>query len=357
VYFKVDAQVLKKLCRVFHPGIYSISFNSHSGGPGHVRVNAYDGATFMEAFFDAVVIDEGGSIFSAEYIDRLTRVDGEVVVRYEDGGITLRDGLRPFHIPCSVPEGPYLMPENINAKGSITIELSQLKRLFNRVRFATGMPKTGGFDLNYVLREFGEYIRAVGCDRRTLAIAKVLQGSPYQGRFLLPKLGVEVISRLDGDLAVLTIYDTGIGVEVVGDIIFSTYIPEHRGNFPGYLEILKFPVYTTMTCSHSELDSILADILLHSEILHMTFAYRSYAKLPPRFRARDGKGAHVERIAGQWQGRDLKIRANARVTANAIEHISGRLTFRFSHDRGSFSIMNEEQDFIAVLQPYAPERK
>jgi len=116
-------------------------------------------------------------------------------------------------------------------------------------------------------------------------------------------------------------------------------------------------VETTMTCSHAEISSILADVLLHSEEMRMGFTFRSYAKLPPRFRAHDGNGAYVERTTGQWGGRDLKIRANARVIANAIEHISGKLTFGFSHDRGSFLITNEEQDFVAVLQPYAPERK
>ena len=353
--FKVEAPILKSLCRVFHISEYPLAFDAHPGDPGHVRVSAYDGAKFMQGSFDALVIEEGEVIFSSKYLDRVVRLEGTVTMRYLNEDIMIRDDLRPFHIPLMIPAGPYLMPENKRPLGSITIELDALKTLIRRVRFATGVGEKTGFDC--VLLEFGDFIKAVGCDRRTLAVAKVLQGSPYKGRFLLPKQGLDVLSKLDGDMTTLTLYNGGIGLSVGGEVMFDIYIPERGAPFPSYEEILKIPVNTTMRCSQEELMSVLSDMRLHSEEVSIAFTYTSYAKQPPRFRARDDDGAHMERSCGRWEGRDLKVKANARVIEHAIENISGTVTFRFSNDLGPFSISNDKDDYIAVLQTYAPGRK
>jgi DNA polymerase III sliding clamp (beta) subunit (PCNA family) len=355
VNFKVDAPTLKKLCRVFPAGEYPISFHAHPGDPGHVCVSAYDGIKFIQGSFDAMVIEAGEVIFSSEYLDRAVRLEGPVTMRYLNEDITIKDDVRPFHIPLITPDGPYLMPENKMPLGSITIELDAIKTLIRRVRFATGVGEKSGFDC--VLLEFGDFIRAVGCDKRTLAVAKVLQGSPYKGRFLLPKQGLDVISKLDGYMATLTLYGRGIGISVGGEVMFDIYIPERGATFPSYEEILKIPVNTTMRCSQEELMSVLSDMRLHSDEVSMTFTYASYAKQAPRFRARDDNGAHMERSCGRWEGRDLKVKANARVIEQAVENISGTVTFGFSNDLGPFSISNDRNDYVAVLQSYAPGRK
>ncbi len=353
--FKAEAQTLKKLCRVFHAGEYPIAFRAHLGDPGHVCVSAYDGVKFIQGSFDALVIEAGEVISSSKYLDRVVRLEGSVTMRYLNEDIMIKDGIRLFHIPLITPDGPYLIPDDRKPLGSITMELDAIKMLIRRVRFATGSGEKTGFDC--VLLEFGDFIRAVGCDKRTLAVAKMLQGSPYRGTFLLPKQGLDVISKLDGDMTTLTLYERGIGISVGGEVMFDIYIPEREGPFPIYEEILKVPVNTTMRCLKEELMSVLSDVRLHSDEVSMVFTYVSYAKQAPRFRARDDNGAHMERSCGQWEGRDLRIKANARVIEQAVGNISGTVTFSFSNDLGPFSISNDKDDYIAVLQSYAPGRK
>ena len=356
--FKVEAQTLKKLCRVFHTGEYPISFEAHLGDPGHVCVSAYDGIKFMQGAFDADVIEEGEVILSSKYLDRVGPLEGTVMMRCLNKEVTLRDAIRPFHVPLITPAGPYLMPENKKPLGSITIELDEIKKLIGRVRFATGTKETMGFGFDCVFLEFsGDFIKAVGCDRRTLAVAKVPQGSPYRGRFLLPKQGLEVISKLDGHMTTLTLFDRGVMLSVEGEIMFEIYIPERRGNFPSYEDILKIQANTTMRCSRDELLSVLADMSLHSNEVSIAFTFTSYAKQPPRFRARDPHGAHMERFTGQWEGRDLKVKVNAEVIERAVENISGIVTFRFSNDEGPFSITSEDDNFVSVLLPYSCAEK
>jgi hypothetical protein len=65
----------------------------------------------------------------------------------------------------------------------------------------------------------------------------------------------------------------------------------------------------------------------------------------------------LERSCGRWEGRDLKVKANARIIEQAVENISGDVTLRFSNDLGPFSISNDKNDYIAVLRTYAPGRK
>lgn len=356
--FTVDAGLLKKACAVFHDGEYPVLFRAYMGEPGHVCMNGFDGHKYMEASFDAFVIDPGEILISCEYLNRVERLQGEVLMRYYNDDVLLKDNLRPFHIPLiTAPNGPYLMPENNIPQGSISIEVEELKKLIKRVRFATGLSEGLGF--TYIILEFGEFIKAVGCDKRTIAVAKVLQGSQYEGRFRLPKQGLEVISRLEGDLATLTIFQRGIGVEVRGDVMFNIYVPERSGPFAAYEEAMNIPVNTTMTCQQEELMSVLSDVRLHSDIVSILLTFNSYVKQPPRFRSRDKNNAYILRPLsdGKWDGRELKVKTNARVLEQAIENIKGAVTFKFSNDLGFFTITSEGNDYVALLPTYSPGRK
>lgn len=353
---RVDAQILKKLCRIFHVADYAVSFKAHFGEPGLMTVCAYDGIKFMRAAFDALVSEEGEAILSARYLDRVERLEGEVIMRYLKDDVLLKDSVRPFHIPLVVPGGPYTMPENKKAKGTVTLALDDLKTLIRRVRFATGVMESANLDC--VLLNFGECVEAVGCDRRTAAIAKIKQDDRYKGQFLLPKQASDVLGKLEGDTAVLTLYNGGIDIGVGGDVSFNIYVPERSGLFPSYQQMFETTANTTMVVPQGKLMSVLSDMRLHSDEMFLSFTYESYAKRPPRFRARDLNGAHMERFAGKWHGRDMKLTVNARVLEQAVENISGEVTFRFANNGAAFSITSEDGNYVAILMPYAPsERK
>ena len=355
--FHVDAALLKRLYRVFQSGSHSISFNAQSGENDYVSVSGYDGFKYMNATFNADVYDGGEVIIPARYLLVIPYLEGRVLVNYLNSDkLSLRDPVRQFLIPRDIPAGPYLMPER-KTLGSITVELKELKTLIKRVRFATGIDDRMGFDC--VLLQFGDYIKAVGCDRRTVAVARMQQGSPYRGKFLLPKKALEVISNLDGDMVTLTLHPNGVGLSVAGEIMVDIYMPERGGHFPPYEGLLDVPVNTTLQCGQDDLASILADMRLVSDKVNIKCGHEGYVKLFARFRARDESDAAVERFlkGGNWEGADLKVNVKGKVVEQAIENIAGVVTFRFSNDMGPFSITSEDDNFVAVLMPYSGAEK
>ena len=97
--FTVDAGLLKKVCTIFHTGEYPVLFRAYMGDPGHVVLNGFDGYKYMEAAFDAFVIDPGELFISSQYLDRFGRLEGTVLMSYLGDDLTLKDETRPFHIP------------------------------------------------------------------------------------------------------------------------------------------------------------------------------------------------------------------------------------------------------------------
>lgn len=355
--FHVDASVLKRLCRVFHSGTHPISFNAYLGDHNYVSASGYDGFKYMHATFNADVYDGGEVIIPARYLSVIPYLEDRVLMHYlTSDKLSLRDPARQFLIPSEKPDRPYLMPERMTL-GSITVELKELKTLIKRVRFATGIDDRLGFDC--VLLQFGDHIKAVGCDRRTVAVARMQQGSPYCGKFHLPKRALEVITDLDGDMVSLTFHPNGVGLSVVGEIMVDIYMPERVGHFPSYEALLDVPVNTTLQCRQDDLASILADMRLVSDKVNIKCGHEGYVKLFARFRARDESDAAVERYlkGGNWDGADLKVNVKGRVVEQAIEHIAGVVTFRFSNDMGPFSITSEDESFVAVLMPYSGAEK
>ena len=311
----------------------------------------------MQATFNADVYDAGEVIIPARYLSVIPYLEDRILVHYlTSDKLSLRDSTRQFIIPRENPEGPYLMPER-RTLGSITVGLNELKTLVRRVRFATGIDDRLEFDC--VFLQFGDYIKAVGCDRRTVAVAKMQQGSPYCGKFLLPKKALEVITDLDGDMVALTFHPNGVGLSVAGEIMFDIYMPERTGNFPHYEPLLDVSVNTTFKCNREDLASVLADMRLVSDKVNVKCGHEGYVKLFARFRARDESDASVERFlkGGNWEGADLKINIKGKVVEQAIEHITGAVTFRFSNDMGPFSITSEDGNFVAVLMPYSAAEK
>lgn len=360
---RVDALILKRLFKVFRPGDYSLSFSAHLGDPGHVTACAYDGIKFIRATFDALVSEEGEAILSSKYLDRVERLEGEVLVRCFNEEFLLKDKLRPFYIPVVGPTGPYAMPENKVVEGIVSLTLDALKLLVRRVKFATGVMKSANLDC--ILFKFGGCIKAIGCDRRSVAVAKTEQTGVYEGQFILDKQAADVIGLLDGGKTTLTFYNgggnieanRGIGIQVEGDITFHVYIPERSGSFVSYEGALSPSMNSTLVVKQPDMMSVIADMRLHSDEMEICLAYESYVKRAPRFKARDAEGAHMARYTGTWEGNDIKLKVNARVIEQAIENISGEVTFGFSNHQGAYSIRAADGRYMAILKPYANERK
>ena len=348
---RIDSEMLKKLYKVFKTGkdgAVNAVFTALEAG--HVTAEIFDGIKFIKAAFDAKVEVPGRLTFPAKYLNLFSLFEGEATISLAQKKIVIQDGIRAFNVPIVAAEEIGGIPEGTPA-GSITVSLSELKGLIKKVMFATGSADDYSFDC--IKFAFGDDIEAVGCDRRAVAIAKMPQGSPYKGSFLFPREGLDVISRLDGDMATLTIYASGMGISVEGEIMFDVYIPQRAGKFPAYKDLLGFQPKTMMICSQDELVSVLEDMKRISEEVAISFAVSNFAKQPPRFRAHDDKNAAAIRaLKSDWEGEELKIKVNARMLALAIENLSGPISFGFSNFMAPFSVRSGEE-FVAILSVYS----
>lgn len=325
--------------------------------PPHVVLMTYDGVKFVQCSMDANVHEGGEVVFPAQYLGLLNVVEGVVSVRCS-GSMEIKDGVRSFRVTLQPShEGVCMSMPAVEQLGSLTVELPKLQTLIKRVRFATGTAESQGFDR--VLLGFGEEIRAVGCDRRSIAVARLLQGSPYKGEFLLPKEGLDVLGRLSGDLCTLTIYRSGVAVTVDGEVMFDIYVPEHSCKFPNVDESLDHAVNTTMKCDRDELYSVLRDTRAVSDKVNINLGYHGYVKQFPKFTSRDDNNAQAKRTLkkAEWDGEELRLQVNARVLMQAIEHLEGEVELRFLGHNGPYSVCSGDE-FVALLLPYAAgERK
>lgn len=343
----VDADILKKLAKLFKPGkeLHNLTFTAEDG---HASASMFDGIKYIKAAFDAKVETQGQVIFPSKYLSLFPIFEKEVSFTLQKK-ISVKDGVRSFEIPLMTGIEPVGMPD-LPSMGSITVSLADIKRLIKKVMFATGTEDD--YDFDCIKLVFGDQIEAVGCDRRTLAVAHMPQGSPYRGDFLFPKEGLDVISRLEGDIATLTVYPTGMGISVGGELMVDIFLPQHAGKFPTYGELFEFEPKTTMTCQQADLVSVLEDVRRISDEVAISFSIHEFEKQQPRFRSSDAENAAaVRHIDGQWEGEDLKIKVNARTLAHCVENLNGPITFNFSNFMAPFMIRSGE-DFSAILAPY-----
>jgi len=360
--FIVENALLKKVVRLlnFHEGpkknVYPVSLSARKSESiqGSVSISTLEGVKFVSIHFNAEVSAEGEALFPSKY---LPYFDGESdVVRVTK---TKRHLEIETHGHYAIPHHRGEVPELPQAepRGSVTFELSEIKTLFNKVLFASGDDSDQRHNMKCILLDCStDCIKAVGADRTVVAVSRLSKGSPYKGRFVLPKGGVETIGRLDGDMVTLTFYERAVAFSTCGEIMVDVHMPEFASPFPRYEETMDVNGNTFLYGEKPVLLSSIAAAKKTSADLTLTLKHLNYIKQMPKFFARemDGGSHYCRRVPLEWTGDDIRIRVNAKTLAQAIEQTTGKVTVAFTYDIGRLSITGEGDDYRAVMVPYSP---
>jgi len=337
--------------------IHMFAFND--GVQGSLRLEASDGIKHLALFLTAEVDEDFDFIVPARYIPVLSNMNGDIIFSALKKHMRISDSSSTINIPFFEGNGP-LRPAIGTPLGTVTTELNIVKDLFERALFAAGSEKNADHRFNYgcILLECNQdVVRAVGSDRRVIAISTIYKGSPYQGRFLLPKVGVRMIGKMDGDMLTMSFYDRAVGFTVDGEMSCELYIPEHNGVFPPY-EDVTVKGRTFLKGSRDEFLSVVSHMRKLSDKLQINMSYANYVKRPPRFSARDDFGVSMERFPDlRWEGDPLKIKVNASTFYGVIKHARGNVTVSFTNDMGPIRVEGEDSSYVAFLMPFLPTER
>jgi|GEM_PF-2575025 len=373
---KIRQDILKKVLRIlkvpsdvtFPLSIiaYNPQFQVENNDIGTVTFKYFDGIKFITLSFSAEAVSPGEIRFPARYIKYLENAGADVEIVENKNHLIFRN-VGNFKVPFFAGEP---LPDPVRVPlGSVTMDVSEIKNLFKKVAFAVGNNKEdprytfGGILLDCAPSR----ITAIGTDRRVLAVASMPKGSPYVGKFFLPKDGVSTISRIDGDMATLTFCEKAVEVSISGDIMCDIFIPECNMIFPDIGNLISFEPKTTLTGDKeaflyplSVMRMVSANATLNKNMAEIRLWHdTSYIKQKPRFFTREESGSNVENIAEglEWQGEDIKCRVNAKTLMSAIEQAEGKVTINFVSDVHHISLTDETGNYTCAITPYSPAEK
>lgn len=360
----IKSDLIKKALRILSPCEsltlpVSVKVRSDS-----VELKLFDGIKFTTLSFSADVEREGEVIFAARYLKYLVGLseDSMVLQKYKD--YLSFKGVGEFKIPFSSESEP-CVPDT-KPVGSVTTELPELKGLFLKVAFAAGSDGIGdteGYDFRCIMLECSDSLRAVATDRRVLAVASIPKGSPYKGTFNLPRAGVNVLSKVGGDMITLSFFEQAIGFSISdADMHCDIYIPESTMFLHKFEEILAVEGKTTLTGEKSVFQSVLSSMRkVNSYELEIRMDYDSdYIKRQPRFYVREPEGSSAECYAAglDWQGEELKVKVNSKTLSDAIDRAEdGPVVISFTNDRSPYSLEDKTGRYKVILSSYSPAER
>lgn len=333
----------------------SVSARKDTGSPGSVTITTLEaGIKFVSLGMSADVAEEGDVLFSSKYLRWLESDQASVMVITKKDCIEIRAAYN-YRVPFSTETVPSI-PDHAET-GSATFRLADCKELFRRVLFAIGDDKDPRHNFRCVQLECtGEFLRAVGGDRRIIAVSQIAQASAYTGRFVLSKGGIYTIQKLEGDMVTLAFCDKGIKLSSCGEIMCDMYLPELGITFPSYDDVIDVKGNTVITADRETLLSFLTAMRKVSDRLQLSMKHVGYQKEKPRGYAREIEGpAQFEGyIPADWEGDDLKIIVNAATLYEAVENAGSKVKIRFTNNGGPFSVSGHGDDYVAVMMPYSP---
>lgn len=327
---------------------------------GAVTLAAYDGVKHISCSSDAEVIQPGNAVVSAKSLALIEKcVYGAALFSIKGNKIVVTGPEGILSIPI-IPEPFPAMPPKKQA-GSVTLEAARLKSAVKKVLFAAGIHEAAGdFNCLKVVAGSGD-LSITACDKRTYAICRLPVGSPYQGVFFIPKDGLKVVQKIEGDMLTLTFCQGALGFSAVSNVAVDILIPEYAGGrFPSNGDMLGTIPKSELRCDASELASLLSAAVSVSEELAITFGYSSggYVKEPVRFRVSNPDGMAFERSPGfEWSGIEMKIKVNAKTLLNAVENLSGGVKLFFSGDLMPNLIKSDDGEFTAAIMTYSSAEK
>lgn len=368
--FSVNAVLLLKALRLLtssdkHSFLIIMSARAAPGeGEGCLIFQTLEGQKYVTLSLAANVTEEGEVRFDSSYLPYFDcGRDGEkesITISSKKASFLIR-GACDFTVPL-IDFCPQQVPSR-QAIGSATFDLTDLKQLFKRVLFAVG-DDSGPSDFSCMLLEFySATLRAVGGDRRLVSVADVIKGSPYEGIFSLPKSGVAVINKLDGDIVTLTFHEEGITVSSFGEVMCDIYMPAlaKKAAISGYGSLFdEFRGHTFLNCDKEVLLAMIEAIRKVSEQLYIAMKYDGHGvQQPPRMFARqqDGPAQVNATVPAQWEGLELKIAVNAKSLQQAVEQATGKVRISFSSNLGPMIIEGEGGNYRTLLLPYSVEKR
>lgn len=321
-----------------------------------VSVLFFDGIKKVFISFSAEVVHPGEAMILNKYCPLFACVGDVVTVMRQRSGITLTDGKSAVSIPV-IKEYEVVAPPADTHIGSVTVDLSEIKKLFKRVLFASSDEEVH-YDYRAIFLECGtDYMRAVACDRRIMAMYSISKGAPYTGNFRLPTSGASIVTEVEGDLATLSFYKNAIGISVSGEIMIDIYLPEYTHSFPDYKEVLRKDWKTFLRGSKEEFMAMLEGPAISNE-LSIIMGFKGYEKQPSRFVLREPFGCCIEHISNlEWSGEDLKIKVNRMSFKNAVKNAEGQVIVGFNNDKSPLSVSSETGDYVCYIMPYSPAER
>ena len=358
--FTVRNDLLRRAIRLLsnkEKHVYPISLSaSTQGETGSVTISTLEGIKFVSLSFNAEVHEEGEVLFSSRFLPYFDIEGDEVEFARKKGSFSVKSTYE-YSIPLYFGEKPHCV--KTDPFGSVTFKLDDIKNLFRRVLFAIGDDTDARHNFRCVLLECSaNHMKAVGCDRRVVAMSKLLKGSPYRGKFVLPKGGMYIINKMEGDMVALTFYRNAIGFSTSGEIMCDVYIPEFAVSFPRYSDIMGVQGNTFIYGDREKLLTYISALRKVSNEIILHLRFDNYVKQHARMQARDDEGSRCSiQTDLDWDGDEIKIKLNARTIEGAIENARGKVTVAFTNDRGPLSVTGEGDDYISVMLPYSPAEK
>ncbi len=357
--FSIDAGILRKVGRLLRvrkdDRETTLTFMADQETQS-VSILFFDGIKKVFISFSAEVGQPGEAKILNKYCPLFVCLEGIVTVMNQRGGILLTDGKSAVSIPVIRELEPIAPPSDTHI-GTVTADLSEIKRLFKKVLFASSDEEVH-YDYRAVFLECGtDYMRAVACDRRIMAMYSIAKGTPHTGNFRLPTSGASIVTEVEGDLATLSFYKNAIGISVSGEVMIDIYLPEYTHSFPDYKEVLRKDWKTFLRGSKEEFMAMLEGPAISNE-LSISMGFKGYEKQPARFCLREPSGCSVEHFSNlQWSGEDLKIKVNRMSFKNAVKNADGQVIVGFSNDKSPLSVSSETGEYVCYLMPYSPAEK
>lgn len=321
-----------------------------------VSILYFDGIKKVFISCSADVGNPGEAMILNKYCPLFACMSDAVTVMCQRNNIMLTDDRRALSIPF-IKEYEAVTPPSDTHIGSVTVDLSEIKKLFKRVLFASSDEEVH-YDYRAIFLECGtDYMRAVACDRRIMALHSIPKGTPYIGNFRLPTSGAGMVTELEGDLATLSFYKNAIGISVSGELMIDIYLPEYTHSFPDYKEVLRKDWKTFLRGAKEEFMAMLEGPVISNE-LSIIMGFRGYEKQPARFVLREPFGCCIEQTSSlDWSGEELKIKVNRMSFKNAVKNAEGQIIVGFNNDKSALSVSSETGDYVCYIMPYSPAER
>lgn len=367
--FKIKSELLKNACEVMREatkGELCVRIAARQEGlKGLFIIAAYDETKRVVLKMAADVEEPIEATIDEQYLKAAASMAGQIVFKLKDKFLHVKDDSKQkSRIPIIAwANNEIPMSDMQQAKGTVTVDLQYFQEMLSKVMGISKDDEVWHYDYDCVLLECdGECMKAVTANRRAISLAKMLMGSPFQGRAYLPMPIAHALRRIKNCkdcMLTVTFFEKGVSFFVQGDILCLFYVPEFNGVFPPYQNYIYDKGKTFLKGSHEDFLKAVSDMKDISDMLVITLTSNLYGvRQPARFYTSNNFGFFHECFPPlQWEGEDIKIKVNAKTLCRALKQAQGGVTVHFINDMTMIYVSDETGNFISAMTPFAPGEK